>query len=121
MELLQLGLRWRLRNGRLISIGDKWLPQPKSFQLSVAHCTLDNTLKVTNVIGWNSRRWKLEMLRGKVCAEDEAPITSITICLFPKADKLVWHYNDNGVFSVKSGYHVLGRHCVRGELPPCCS
>jgi hypothetical protein len=41
-----------------------------------------------------------------VSEEEVKAILSIPIPVFQRSDVLVWHYSVNGIFSVKTGYHV---------------
>lgn len=87
-------------------MSDNWLPKPKSFRLSLANSDIDHSRRVADFINWGSRSWNLDMLEGKVCREDLELIKTIPIPLYPKQDRLVWHYSTNGLFSVRSAYHV---------------
>lgn len=36
-------------------------------------------------------------------------VKRIPLCGYPDTDRLVWHYNSNGEFTVKSGYLAMSR------------
>lgn len=105
-SLLETGLRWRIGNGVKVRIGDKWLPKPGTFKLSLPHCTLDTNSRVADLIDRTAGRWKVEVLRGKVANDDLDLIKTIPISIFPKQDRLVWHFTQHGAYSVKSGYYI---------------
>lgn len=85
--LLNEDVRWKAGNGLIIGITEKWIPKPKSFQLALGHCTLEFNLKVAYLIDLVGRRWKLELLRGRVCDEDLQAIKRILVSLYPRSDK----------------------------------
>ncbi|KAK3225473.1 hypothetical protein Dsin_005335 [Dipteronia sinensis] len=79
-DLLEKGLRWRVGNGASIRIyKDKWVPRPHTFNILSAP-SLD--------VQYNS-------------------ILKIPLGSSLRADSLIWHFEGNGVYSVKSG-HWLG-------------
>lgn len=46
----------------------------------------------------------MDKLREDVMYEDIEKILALKICFMAKQNLLEWHYNDNGLYSVKSGY-----------------
>ncbi|XP_058181438.1 uncharacterized protein LOC131299883 [Rhododendron vialii] len=70
-----------------------------------------NIHKVTDVINFGSNQWDLRKLAGVVPPDVIEAISSILpIPLIYRPDQLVWHFNSNGDYSVKSGYHIGVAH-----------
>lgn len=66
------------------------------------------------LLGWNN-----ELLQSTLLAADIEVIESIPIGRFRCADYLIWHYDNKGRYSVKSGYframeERYGAHSSRG-------
>ncbi|KAK3210857.1 hypothetical protein Dsin_015563 [Dipteronia sinensis] len=51
--------------------------------------------------------WNVQLIKHNFISEDRKDILKIPIVSRNRADNLLWHYNENGQFSVKSG-HWLG-------------
>jgi len=61
---------------------------------------------VADVIDDTTLTWKEEQVRAIVSEEEEETILSIPISQSGRMDYLVWHPNPNGIYSVKTGYHL---------------
>ncbi|KAL5856994.1 hypothetical protein ACOSQ3_004452 [Xanthoceras sorbifolium] len=97
------GSRWRVGNGRMVQIyKDRWLPRPSSFRpfsppvLSL-FATVDVLKSVTG--GWNELLVKLAFH-----PDDAALILSIPPSSVSVDDSMIWHFEEKGVYTVKSGY-----------------
>ncbi|KAK2641358.1 hypothetical protein Ddye_023121 [Dipteronia dyeriana] len=55
--------------------------------------------------------WNLQVLRENFIPSDVEAITQIPICNGDRKYTIMWHYNDKGVYTVKSGYWI-GRKLV---------
>lgn len=44
---------------------------------------------------------------------DQKVIRSIPLSINPRQGKLIWHYEKEKVYSVKSGYHILQQDKIR--------
>ncbi|CAL8151990.1 unnamed protein product [Prunus armeniaca] len=101
-DLLRLGLRWRIGDGRLVNIyGDPWVPYDRFFTIQSIP-TLPVTSRVCDLFtasgGWDV---------GKVFASFSFPeaeaILSIPL-MGDTLDRRIWNFTKNGRYSVKSGY-----------------
>jgi hypothetical protein len=62
-DLFKEGLVWRVGNGDKIRIWkDKWLPQNVAFHDLSPRAGLSNDARVADVINWNTKGWKMNML-----------------------------------------------------------
>jgi hypothetical protein len=68
---------------------------------------------VDNATMW----WNISLVRSIFSEEESTMICSMPICPQRQQDRLVWLGTRNGVFSVKSAYHMAKKtiDCSRGE------
>lgn len=105
-ELLSSGLRWRVGDGSSISLyTDAWIPILHSFRIMSPPLLPLNCL-VSELIA-DGGRWNLELIYSSFWTHEADAICSIPLPLNPAPDRLCWHFTKNGVYSVKSGYHVV--------------
>lgn len=105
-ELLSSGLRWRVGDGSSISLyTDAWIPILHSFRIMSPPLLPLNCL-VSELIA-DGGRWNLELIYSSFWTHEAAAICSIPLPLNPAPDRLCWHFTKNGVYSVKSGYHMV--------------
>lgn len=80
---------------------DSWLhvhpPRPPR-----ARSTTIQTVKVCEYFSESRRCWNLNKLREDVEEDDIQRILSQKISDKAEQDLMGWHYNDNGIYSVKS-------------------
>lgn len=50
--------------------------------------------------------WNVQLIRQKFLPVDAELILKIPLPHVSRQDKLIWHYDKRGIYSVKSGYHV---------------
>ncbi|KAK3192992.1 hypothetical protein Dsin_024302 [Dipteronia sinensis] len=111
--LLDVGVRWRVGNGNSIRIyKDKWIPRPSTFKV-VSPPTMNEQDTVSCPIA-PSGSWNVPLLKNIFSIEDVNLILQIPICLSQREDDIIWHYEENGQFSVRSGYWI-GRGLVNNE------
>ena len=107
-ELVKRGLKWRIGNGSQVRIfQDAWLPGSRQGKaLSLALESHANAM-VSSLINHVDRYWKVAEIDSLFLPEEAAIIKAIQLSLFDRDDFPVWPYTRDGVFSVKSGYHLL--------------
>ncbi|KAK3222243.1 hypothetical protein Dsin_009268 [Dipteronia sinensis] len=80
---------------------DKWIPKPSTFKvvypLKLCPNMKDNQF-LTPFGGWD-----IKVIERNFCDDDMKAILSIPASARPSRDCLLWHYDDNGSFNVKSG------------------
>ncbi|CAL2241193.1 unnamed protein product [Prunus armeniaca] len=95
---------WRsIINARSMLVGgSKWL--------------VGNGGSISDLIDVVNRPWNSDSLTLLFSHEDQLVIKSISLSLKFPANRLIWHYNAKGSFTVKSAYHVayssLQDHCL---------
>ncbi|KAK2657021.1 hypothetical protein Ddye_010073 [Dipteronia dyeriana] len=96
--LLEAGLRWSVGDGKSINIyKDKWVPRPSTFRI-LSPPKLNDQL-ISSSGGWNTN-----FIKQNFSDEDVNSILQIPIGCGSRGDNIIWHYNENGQYSVKSGY-----------------
>ncbi|XP_058195012.1 uncharacterized protein LOC131311532 [Rhododendron vialii] len=106
-EVLCKGLRWQVSGGREINFWeDKWVPSIQNFKVNTPKPHGCQIQKVSEVIRPGMQGWDVNKLR-RVISEDEVnAIVKIALPSNPRRDRLIWHYNSQGIYTVKSGYRV---------------
>lgn len=104
-QVIQKGSRWRIRDVKNVKVyKNNWIPKLLTFRpISAPRKMLDIT--VAELID-NEQNWKENLLLEHFTAEDVAFISQIQLPRRPKEDKLIWHYDKRGTYSVKNGYQV---------------
>ncbi|KAG8363091.1 hypothetical protein BUALT_BualtUnG0005200 [Buddleja alternifolia] len=84
----------------------RWIPRPNTFKL-ITNCNLlPPDAMVFTLIVPHSRLWNEELIQNVFWPPDATSILSIPLARYSCPDSLIWHYSKNGLFSVKSAYHV---------------
>ena len=88
---------------------DKWILRQSMIKIiTPLALALDDNAMVDKIIsqlgGWNN-----DLLDQSFLAEDVATIQSIPISSGRCGDKNIWHFEESGNFSVKSGYQMARR------------
>lgn len=96
------GLRWRMGCGRSVGIyNSNWLPRPITF----SQPTLPNDSIVVDLI-LDGNCWNIPMLRQLFLDVDVQQIMKIKLPNQPCEDRIMWHYDREGEYSVKFGYNL---------------
>lgn len=106
-EILLKGIRWQVGNGNSILFwSDNWIPISKDFKVHTARPPDCSVVYARDLIDARTKSWKEQDLRALVSKEEADAILSIPISQCGKEDFLIWHFTPNGMYSVKSGYHL---------------
>lgn len=77
--------------------------KPQSFlPISVG---LNENMEVSELIQ-QLGKWNSDLIQQSYLAPDYQVILTIPLSLFNHKDSWLWHYTNNGIYSVKSGYKV---------------
>ncbi|XP_070662391.1 uncharacterized protein [Malus domestica] len=114
-QVLMQGLMWRVGDGAGINIrDDPWFPKPSTFKVR-PRVGLQSTL-VCDLIDPFLKEWNVDLVSSGFYKEDVATIMGIPLSRMGCDDRLVWHYNTNREYSVKSGYGVAVNLMDNGAL-----
>ncbi|XP_058733501.1 uncharacterized mitochondrial protein AtMg00310-like [Vicia villosa] len=110
-EVVQRGSRWRIRNGNKVKIlKDRWIPNNYGFKLLFGVEDVDDNARVCDLINGDLAVWKEDVISEKFSPEEAKRIVSIPLSRLPTEDKIIWHFEKNGEFSVKTTYHAARAH-----------
>lgn len=108
-ELLSQGMRYIIGDGSLVNMWtDAWIPDhPPRPPWARGNYQEDDKVSVyLDISRWH---WNEQKLREVILDEDVDRILAIKISSVPRQDLLGWNYNEDGIYTVKSGYW-LGTH-----------
>ncbi|KAL0296126.1 UNVERIFIED_CONTAM: hypothetical protein Sradi_6664700 [Sesamum radiatum] len=106
-QVVRGGLRWRIHSGRSVRIrGDPWIPRPFSFSVLSPPNAAFPDMRVCDLIDATTKEWNHGLLRELFWQEDIDAILAIPLSLIDGEDFFIWHHTPNGLFSVRSAYHV---------------
>ncbi|GAY69209.1 hypothetical protein CUMW_270170 [Citrus unshiu] len=104
-KILKIGSRWLVGEGKDILVYyHNWIPRPCTFRPASPH-TLPSDTTVATLLKENGG-WNEELIRTHFLPVDTAAILKILVPTMPLRDELLWHFNQSGVYSVKSGYQL---------------
>jgi hypothetical protein len=107
-HLLQMGLVWRVRDGKKIKIWrDKWIPTPTSYMIQSPHRVLDQEARVSSLINTDTNWWNIPLIQEMFNREEADTICSLALCSGRQDDKLIWMGSKNGIISIRSAYHLV--------------
>jgi hypothetical protein len=105
--VLELGLGWRVENGARIRIwGDAWLPPPYPRLLSPPNPSMNLDDRVAVLLHDDTGWWNYELLHRIFYLGEVARICRVVVSPLGQSDRLVWRGSTDGLFSVKSAYHI---------------
>lgn len=105
--MLEHGSRWAIGNGEVVRIWkDRWLPRPLKFKILTPAPPALGELMVKNLISAKDMCSKIDLLHQLFAKEEVRYICSIPLNFQRLPDRLMWHYYEKGLFSVKSAYKV---------------
>lgn len=105
-ELIVKGMRHLIGDGSFTNMWtDQWLPvHPPRPPRPITE--VDEAEKVSMYLHSNNTGWDLDKLRLVVEPEDFEVIVSLKISPVAQQDLVGWHYTQDGIYTVKSGYWV---------------
>ncbi|KAL0311521.1 UNVERIFIED_CONTAM: putative ribonuclease H protein [Sesamum angustifolium] len=106
-ELLKSGCRWRIGTGHSVDVWkDPWIPRPASFRIITPNVHNVQNMCVSNLISPITREWDVDTINALLWPVDREAILQIPLSTSGGPDLLIWHYSNNGLFSVRSAYHL---------------
>ncbi|KAL4304565.1 hypothetical protein GQ457_10G010000 [Hibiscus cannabinus] len=89
--------------------------RPISFKIKSERPINQNIFLASHLIDHDKREWDTEKMKNLFTEEEYNAIRSIPIGSVQCKDTIVWHDNQNGIYSVKSGYHLI----LNSSTPNC--
>jgi hypothetical protein len=106
-QLLNVGMAWRVGDGSKISIWkDKWANTGAGgFIHSPVHIHSQDA-KVSALLDKDTNWWNMALVQQVFVAEEAELICGMAVSPRSAEDKLIWTGTQNGVFTVRSAYHM---------------
>ncbi|KAL0411812.1 UNVERIFIED_CONTAM: putative ribonuclease H protein [Sesamum latifolium] len=109
-KVFMASLRWRIGLGTMVKAwSDPWIPRLWSFRLITPPSSDSDDMYVVDFIDQSRGEWGRSLLEQKLWQEDVDRVLEIPLSAKESPDTLVWHFTQNGIFSVKSAYHLACR------------
>ncbi|KAL0434060.1 UNVERIFIED_CONTAM: hypothetical protein Slati_2740300 [Sesamum latifolium] len=103
--LIVVWSHWRVGNGEDISIWkDKWIPREPDFTPIRLPQQTSFDLKVQSLIDPTRKEWRTDLVHAMFHPLDTKVVLSIPLGHNCSKDRLIWHFNSKGVFTVKSSH-----------------
>lgn len=114
------GLRWSIGDGEFVHIWNgKWLPTPETFKVMSPRRIIDGREHVSALIDREMGCWKSELIKDLFLPHEANSILAIPLTQMHVSDSIVWTATANGVFSVRSAYHVSRKALMKKEGVEC--
>ena len=94
-------------------LGDRWIPNHPTNKVLHPNHDLLGEMAVSALINLEIHLWRVELIHSIFHRDDAEAICRIQLSKRQVADSIIWSYNKNGNFSVKSAYKVSRR--IQGE------
>ena len=106
-DILKLGLIKRIGDGTTTKVWDEnWIP--RDFQHRPICCISDSPPNmVSALINSVTRTWDVQKLREHLLPMDVEAVQQIPISNVRQPDFWAWHYDNRGLFSVRSAYKMI--------------
>ncbi|XP_062014039.1 uncharacterized protein LOC133730473 [Rosa rugosa] len=114
------GTSWQVINGYRVNIWkDRWLHPPDIRPLhTVGVIPLNAPTLVQELIDRDTLTWNLGRILHLLQPHEVNKILSVPIGDMRGEDKIIWPWNKNGVYSVKSGYHWVHSQLITTATSP---
>ncbi|KAK0579421.1 hypothetical protein LWI29_026174 [Acer saccharum] len=108
-----MGSRWRIGRGNSVHVySDRWIPRPTTFKV-ISPMKLNERVTVDS-LKLASGHWNVDLLKENFLPDDVDMILSLPPVAPSVDDALLWHFESDGNYSVRSGYRV---GCVMSAPP----
>uniref|UniRef100_A0A803NT11 Reverse transcriptase zinc-binding domain-containing protein n=1 Tax=Cannabis sativa TaxID=3483 RepID=A0A803NT11_CANSA len=98
------GLRYKIGNGFHVRCGiDPWIPGHDEFK-PICYSREPSTPVSSYIL--DTMEWNVPRLHEDFAQIDIDRILTIPLSFYQSNDRLIWHHNTNGIYSVKLGFHL---------------
>ena len=97
-------------------LGDRWIPNYPTNKVLHPNHDLLGEMAVSDLINPEINVWRSEFIHSNFHRDDAEAICRIHLSRRQVADSIIWSYNNNGNFSVKSAYRWQGGY--KGRIGP---
>lgn len=105
--LLKEGLFWHVGNGHSIKVWEyKWIPCPTTHMIQSHVNTLRLDATVSELIDGDSCWWNTTLIQSIFSLAEAQSICNLALSPGGLPNKLIWQGTTNGMFSVRSAYHL---------------
>lgn len=107
-KLVQLGLLWRLGDGKQIKIyGDRWLPGKEPAKVVSPLNSISVEWSVSSLLNPYRAGWNAQLVDAMFLPFEAQRIKVVPICVTNQEDCMSWTKCRTGLYSVKSRYQML--------------
>ncbi|XP_043709023.1 uncharacterized mitochondrial protein AtMg00310-like [Telopea speciosissima] len=107
-KVVESGLLWSIGNGNKVNIwSSNWIPSHHNFKIQGQRPSRCHLEKVEDLIDHGNRVWNMDLLNQLFSEEDREAIKKIHLSVNPSEDYVCWGGARNGLFSIKTVYHLL--------------
>ena len=107
-DVIKHGARWRIASGRSVHIwGDNWLPFKAAPKVVSQKVEGSGLTMVSDLIDLMYKMWNEDAIDRTFFAFEATTIKNIPLCRSIQDDVLLWPFNSDGVYTVKSKYRFL--------------
>lgn len=106
-DIIREGTAWRVGNGESIAtLTDKWVGV-NQYQIPVVDEREEMEMsRVADLIDHRTGKWKKEIIESLFLPEIANQIIAMPLSVNGGEDRRIWRFTKNGMFTVKSAYHV---------------
>ena len=102
LNVIRMGTRWRVGNGKLIHIwDDKWLSTPSTYKVISPPNGIPQFLMVSSLINPMTKWWDVDLIRSTFLPFEVETILKISLSRTLPEDKIIWIGNRSGEFSIR--------------------
>jgi hypothetical protein len=110
METFKRGYMWRVGNGASINVwSDAWLPNSPNRKVLTPRGGIVIS-KVEELRDPVTGTWDIQLLTDNFLPIDVYRVQDIPLSPWDSEDEMAWQYTKNGMFFVKSAYHIEWDH-----------
>lgn len=117
-DLVKQGMRYIIGDGSLINTWtDPWIPDhtPRAPRPRIPGSRIGKVIQLFSQYG---NGWDEQKVRAVIVDEDIPKVLALKLSTTAKQDLLEWHYKDDGIYTVKSGYWLSTHLPTRERVEP---